>query len=156
MLYSFLLYNYMNQLYVYIYPLPLQPPSHPTPTFLSFNTELGVLASAIRQDKERNGIHIGKEVNIHKLHDYLVGISPLMFTLQNRTCMALFPSTPPTPLLFKDQFKCISFIKACPDAFSLKLSLLSLSFYFNANVSHSVVSDSQQSHDLQPARLLCQ
>ena len=71
----------MNQLYVYIYPLPLQPPSHPTPTFLSFNTELGVLASAIRQDKERNGIHIGKEVNIHKLHDYLVGISPLMFTL---------------------------------------------------------------------------
>ena len=81
MLYSFLLYNYMNQLYVYIYPLPLQPPSHPPPTVLSFNTELGVLASAIRQDKERNGIHIGKEVNIHKLHDYLVGISPLMFTL---------------------------------------------------------------------------
>ena len=107
MLYSFLLYNYMNQLYVYIYPLPPQPPSHPTPTFISFNTELGVLASAIRQDKEINGIHIGKEVNIHKW-----------------------------------QLKCISFIKACPDAFSLKLSLLSLSFYFNDNVSHSVVSDS--------------
>ena len=29
MLCKFLLYNKVNQLYVYIYPLPLEPPSHP-------------------------------------------------------------------------------------------------------------------------------
>ena len=96
-----------------------------------------------------------KQIFIHKWHDYLVGISPLMFTLWNRTCMALFSSTPPIPLLFKDQLKCICFIKACPDAFSLKLSLLSLSLYFNVNVNHSVVSDSLQPHELWPTRLLC-
>ena len=31
MLYSLLLYNNMNQLSIYMYPLPLEPPSHPIP-----------------------------------------------------------------------------------------------------------------------------
>ena len=30
MLYQFLLYNKVNELYVYIYPLPLGPPFYPT------------------------------------------------------------------------------------------------------------------------------
>lgn len=87
-----------------------------------------------------------KQIFIHKWHDYLVGISPLMFTLWNRTCMALFSSTPPIPLLFKDQLKCICFIKACPDAFSLKLSLLSLSLYFNVNVNQFRPLETQLGH----------
>ena len=33
MLCQLLLYNKVNQLYVYIYPLPLGPPSHPMPPF---------------------------------------------------------------------------------------------------------------------------
>ena len=46
MLYYFLLYNNINQLYVYIYPLPLEPPSHPTRSSQSTElTELPVLYS---------------------------------------------------------------------------------------------------------------
>ena len=46
MLCWFLLYNNMNQLYVYIYPLPLEPPSHPPtshPSRISQSTKLSSL-----------------------------------------------------------------------------------------------------------------
>ena len=49
MLYLFLLYNEENQLYVYIYPLPLGPPFHPHPTPLGLHrvlTELSVQYSS--------------------------------------------------------------------------------------------------------------
>ena len=50
MLCQFLLYNEVNQLCVYIYPLPLGPPSHPTPippiqVVTEHRTELPVLHS---------------------------------------------------------------------------------------------------------------
>jgi len=37
----FLLYNNMNQLYVYIYPLPLEPPSHPFLSHPSRSSQMG-------------------------------------------------------------------------------------------------------------------
>ena len=37
----FLLYNNMNQLYVYIYPLPLEPPSHPFLSHPSRSSQIG-------------------------------------------------------------------------------------------------------------------
>ena len=46
MLYYFLLYKSVNQLYVYIHPLPLEPPSHPARSSQSTElTELPVLDS---------------------------------------------------------------------------------------------------------------
>ena len=39
MLCQFLLYNSVKQLYVYLYPLPLEPPSYPHPPYISLNSQ---------------------------------------------------------------------------------------------------------------------
>ena len=48
MLCSFLLYNIVNQLYIYIHPLPLKPPSHPSKS--SQSTELSALCDTAASD----------------------------------------------------------------------------------------------------------
>ena len=45
MLCQFLLYNEVNQLYVYLYPLPLGPPSHPSPSHPSRSLQSTKLSS---------------------------------------------------------------------------------------------------------------
>ena len=47
MLCQFLLYNKVNQLYVYIHSLPLEPPSHPSPIYPSRSSESTELPSSI-------------------------------------------------------------------------------------------------------------
>ena len=50
MLCQFLLYNEVNQLYVYLYPLPLGPPSHPHhPTYLGGHRAPSCTPRAIQQ-----------------------------------------------------------------------------------------------------------
>ena len=44
-MFVFVLYNEVNQLYVYIYPLPLEPLSHPAPSHPSRSSQSAELSS---------------------------------------------------------------------------------------------------------------